>query len=50
MTANKPPLPVHPREPAIDTLANVMGGCFLLAVIVVVVTVLMVVVYLLCSF
>ena len=36
--------PRHPREPAIDTLANVMGGCFLLAVIVIVLAVLMIVV------
>ena len=36
--------PAHPREPAIDTLANVMAGCFLVAVIVVVLAVVMIVI------
>ena len=39
--------PRHPREPAIDTLANVMAGCFLVAVIVVVLAVVMIVISLL---
>ena len=42
--------PRHPREPAIDTLANVMGGCVLFAIIVVVVTIIVVVVYCLCAY
>ena len=36
--------PRHPREPHIDTLANVMAGCFLVAVIVVVLAVVMIVI------
>ena len=37
----------HPKEPAIDTLANVMGGCVLVAVIVIVLAVVMIVIGLL---
>ena len=36
--------PRHPREPDIDTLANVMAGCFLVAVIAVVLAVVMIVI------